>query len=83
MSKALQRPTNDFFKKQSTLAPKKEDKYQQWLKREDPKLLGFIQGEAEVAAERKAAGLPFKRPNLKGFEKRFYDECLAGSLSNV
>ena len=80
MSKALQRPTHSFFTKQSSTAPKQLDKYQQWLKREDPKLLGFIQDEAEYATERKAAGLPFKRPNVKGFELRYFNEVMADKV---
>ena len=77
MSKALERPALDFFSTQASKKPKSIDKYQQWLKSEDQALIEYIQGEAEACAQRKAAGLPFKKPSLKtGFERRLFDEHL-------
>jgi hypothetical protein len=77
MNLALQRPANSFFQKEANKKPKQADKYQQWLKTEDQALIEYIKGEAEVAAERKAAGYPFKKPNLKtGFERRLFEETM-------
>jgi hypothetical protein len=76
MNKALVRPQHEFFSKQQSVTPAKQDRYQQWCKQEDKKLLAYIDGLASDAAKRKVAGKPFKRPNLKGFELRFFDELL-------
>jgi hypothetical protein len=76
MNKALARPNVDFYQKQNNKTPHKVDRYEQWLKQEDERLLGFLEAQAEEAGRRKAQGLPFKRPNLKGFEKRYFEENL-------
>jgi hypothetical protein len=75
-NKALARPNVDFYEKQTSKAPRKVDKYEQWVKQEDSRLLGFLEDQAEEAGRRKAQGLPFKRPNLKGFEKQYFEEKL-------
>lgn len=76
--KALERPSNSFFQKEASKKPKEVDRYAQWLKQEDSSLIEYIRGEAEVAAERKAAGLPFKKPSLKsGYERRLFEETMS------
>lgn len=73
--KALERPTHSFFQKEASKKPKEVDRYAQWLKTEDSSLIEYIKGEAESCAERKATGLPFKKPNLKsGYERRLFEE---------
>lgn len=75
--KALERPANTFYATQASKKPKQVDRYQQWLKTEDQSLIEYIKGEAEVAAERKAAGYPFKKPSLKtGYERRLFEETM-------
>lgn len=83
MNKALVRPQHVFFSKQQSAAPVKVDRYQQWCRKEDKKLLAYIDGLAAEAAPLKAANKPFKRPNLKGFERRFFDELLSNYVEGL
>lgn len=78
--KALERPANSFFQAQASKKPKSADKYQQWLKSEDQALIEYIKGCAEEAAQRKAAGKPFRKPSLKsGFERRLFEETMSNN----
>ena len=79
-NKALERPSVDFFAKQNQKQPREVDKYKQWLDKEDDKLLGYIDSLAVAAANAKQGNKPFKKPNLKGFELRYYKERMDTEL---
>lgn len=82
MNKALQRPTNSFYTKQASAKPKQVDKYEAWLNKEDPRLIDYIDDLAVEAARRAFNKVPFKRPKLKGFEKRYFDQVFTSCLSD-
>lgn len=74
---ATARPAHAFFQKQATVAPKATTKYDAWLAKEDKRQLGYLSGLAQQHAAAKAANRPFKKPSMKGFELRFYEDQLA------
>lgn len=74
--KATERPSNKFFNTQRHKKPIVADSYDKWLKDEDPLIIGRIEDAAQYCAERKAAGLPFKKPKLGGFERRLFEETM-------